>query len=91
MSFGENSFFQMKKIQQKHNNFPKTVRKQDTKSVIGSTSKISHLTDVFVVGKAKCGPTCVFGSIFPKITENPVETRITTKLTGNKAQSLFIG
>ena len=66
MYFGENLLFQMKKFQQKHNNCPKSVRKQDTKSVIGSTSKISHLPDVFIIGKATCGPTCVSWSFSPK-------------------------
>jgi hypothetical protein len=62
-----------------------------TKSVIGSTSKMSHLPDVFVVGKATYGPTCVFGGISPQMSENHVDTRITAKLTGYKVQSLFTG
>lgn len=74
-----------------HKNCPNTVRKQNAKSVIGSISKMNHLSDVFVVWEIYMWPNMCFWGIFPKMTENPVEKRITAKLTRNKLQSFFSG
>jgi hypothetical protein len=49
-----------------HNSCLKTVRKQDTKSVIGSASKMINLPGVFVVPMATCGLTCGLGAFFSK-------------------------